>query len=149
MVDVAKHLLNCLSAVNQLPGWSHVERYIRNPMAYMAGSSVIPVPAPKLGPGGSARPAADGAIDELMAKGTVLQKRLLMRLNWVLKLQNQEQKSPEPEVYLRVISAVQNKPISISFFLSLTYALICLHFFCLVSFLVGRTAVGRVTRMRL
>lgn len=101
MVDVAKHLLNLLSAVKQLPGWLHLDRFINDTDAYLESISIVL--GRKSVAIGSDRKSC--AIDELMAKGSALVKRLFMRVNWVLHLQTQEQKRTDPEVYMRVISA--------------------------------------------
>jgi hypothetical protein len=103
MIDVAKHLLNFFSAVNQLPGWAHVEQYIKSPAAYLTATQIVNYPDPKATPisivGGT------GVMNELMSKGNALILRLLKRIDWVLCLQPKAQKRADPEVLMRVISA--------------------------------------------
>jgi hypothetical protein len=88
MLEVAKHFLNFMSAVNQLPGWNHVERYIRSPSQYSGGL-----------------PGTPGKTDELTSKGNALILRIFGRLNWVLSLQKEQKQVAEPDILMRVISA--------------------------------------------
>lgn len=52
MVDVARHLLNTLGAINQLPGWKHVELYLRDAQAYheMMNNNALKPEKPKTPP---------------------------------------------------------------------------------------------------
>jgi hypothetical protein len=123
MTDVAKHLLNCQAAVSQMPGWCHVEHYIRNPLEYLDLHKLIPLPSSskqvdlhKLIPLVSSskqtannHPSAAvplGMMDDLLTKGQNLIKRQAMRIAWVMRLQIQAQVPPtDPQIYMKVIAA--------------------------------------------
>jgi len=107
MIDVARHIVNYLSAVGQLPGWLHVEQYIRNPTGYTEGKNSEGhrrISSSNLSP--SPPVEGRGRIGELMAQGEGLFNRLCRRIAWVWALETKENKAPDANVYMRVISAV-------------------------------------------
>lgn len=83
LVNVARPLVDCFSAVSQLKGWLEVEKYICNEKSAVVNASV----------------------NELILDGQKLLRRLAQRIDWVLELQRTANKAFDPEFCLKVIAA--------------------------------------------
>src|SRR5205814_305603 len=80
--DVAKHLLNCFSAVSQLPGWQHVQNYIDNPQLYIERTKSAQKGDEIAAAAMNQSLVAEGSIDQLQNKGQRLLRRLCQRVDW-------------------------------------------------------------------
>jgi hypothetical protein len=135
LVDVAKHVLNCLSAINQLPGWAHVEAYIASPIQYLehlkhtarsstsnASSSSSSISnnnnsahltrsAPalsSLASSGASGIVTDGSIEQLQVRGRRLLQWLCQRVQWLIDLSKKSGREFQPEHFIRVIAVDRN-----------------------------------------
>jgi hypothetical protein len=102
--DVAKHLLNCFSAVGQLPGWQHVQNYIHNPQLYIERTKSAQKGDEIAAAAMSRTMIAEGSIDDLQLKGQKLIRRLCQRMDWLLDLQRKANKAFDAEFYVKVIA---------------------------------------------
>ncbi len=95
----SKHLLSFLSALNQLNGWQHVQRYVLDPLQY-------PERAKQLMYGG-AKPTCvvAGSMDDFQDRGLRLVKRMCHRVDWILELQRKSNRSFDADLNLKVIAA--------------------------------------------
>jgi hypothetical protein len=106
--DVAKHFLNCFSAVSQLPGWQHVQNYIENPQLYIdrtrSAQKGDEVAAAALNRS-VVTTAEGGPIDQLQHKGQKLIRRLCQRIDWFDDLRCKAGKPFDAELCVKTIAA--------------------------------------------
>jgi Inhibitor of Apoptosis domain len=98
--DAAKHLLSCLSAVNQLSGWQHVQNYIQNPQLY-----VERLKSAQRGEEPTRGPVVPGSMDDFQFRGQTIIKRLCQRIEWLLDLQRKSNKPFDAEFAVKVVAA--------------------------------------------
>lgn len=95
--DKSKVMMNCFSAVSQLPGWQHVQDYIIDPAGYIDRSQELP--SQKLMP----RLIRDDNIAPLQAQGKQLLTQLVTRVAWLLQLRDASGVEKQPDVDARAI----------------------------------------------
>jgi hypothetical protein len=118
--DGAKFMLSCIRAVNQLLGWQHVAAYIRNPNLYVERLKSAAAAAKRSGGSGGSngsngsngslldligRPAIPASMDDIQARGQSIIKRLVQRIDWLLKLAQKAGQPFDPDLAVRVIAA--------------------------------------------
>jgi hypothetical protein len=99
IADASKHLLNFFSAVTQLPGWLHVQRYISHPQKYIERTKAGQVLDDH------SSPIMDGTIEDLTEKGRRLMRRLCQRVNWLIYVYTQAGKPFDAEFAMQVLAA--------------------------------------------
>ncbi len=105
--DIAKHILNTLSAISQLPGWLKIQNYIVNPNRSVADSKNATY-SDKAAAAAMSRPenmVTDGVIDELQSKGQTILRKLCQRIDWALKLPRPAGTLFDPMLYIKIIAA--------------------------------------------
>jgi Inhibitor of Apoptosis domain len=105
--DPARQFLSCLSAVNQLTGWQHVQSFMHNPKLYIEktkNAQRIPDAPPLLrGPAVSA--PVRGSMDDFQTRGQLLIKRVAHRLEWFMEMARQAARPFDPDLAVRVLAA--------------------------------------------
>lgn len=112
-VGAATHLLNFFSAINQLLGWQHVQRYIHNPQYYIelsktslsltkGGDDSIKITALKAM---SAPLTPMTLLDETHVEGRNVLRYLCHRVDWLLELQRKEGKAFNIEMFFRIVTS--------------------------------------------